>query len=304
VASRAESRTEIMIGRSLPGKSCKTKTAGFQSSNQWLERWREGIASRTNTQMGHQDIAIANAGQRTLNQRIIRGLFGRQFIAQKSRWCPAHMSPAASLPGPQRIWRQDPPGGPPPMVQSAARDGSKSLIDPLDFSANALSVKLKRFTCVLSDLGPIANRPIGHRQISRESTMPPGMRTKRMPLSNPRAPKRRPGIIQGSITAHRRLIGQKESRLDGLPIENGSDQVRVTHRACIQGEIDTRPTTGRWGDLDRFETWRNRGQWRTINQTQGARLSMNKPCGDRPTLIDRTTRRSARSTIATDLAHR
>ena len=134
--------------------------------------------------------------------------------------------------------------------------------------------------------------------------MAPGMRTKCVALSNPRAPEGRPGIVQGGIASGRRLIGEKKSRLDRLPIQNRSDQLGVTHRASVQSEVDTRPTTGRMDRLDRFEAWRNRVQWRTRIQTQGARLSMYKPCGERPTLIDLTIRRSARSTIATDRAHR
>jgi hypothetical protein len=81
-----------------------------------------------------------------------------------------------------------------------------------------------------------------------------------MALSNPRTPKGRPRFIKGGITAHRRFIGQKKSRLDGLPIKNGRNQLRVTHRACIQSEVDTGPATVGRGDLDRFETWQNRNQ--------------------------------------------
>jgi hypothetical protein len=132
--------------------------------------------------VGHDDIAILQVIQRTLEQSLIGDRFAWQFIPGKPRWRPSDVRIAATLPRDQQARRQVAARRAPERVERRAGQFLETPLDAVEFLAILFRGPDQFLPGMCAELRFHFDAAV--RQIALHVHMVEGMGAERMPLRN------------------------------------------------------------------------------------------------------------------------
>src|SRR5450830_1198394 len=215
----------------------KTEALLFQPGDQRLQVGRcPGIAARPDAHVGHEDIAVAQAVQRLLQQYSIRKDAAGELVAGKAGRCPGRVAVTAVARGRYCTRRSASAGSAPEGIEVFACQFAEARVDAPDLVAVLRRVPFAALARVVAELG--LDDDAAADAVLDVIHMVERVGTEGMALGHARLPVRRPGRVERVVAPPGFLVRQEEGGADGVAFQRGGDQFGLRLAARIEGQVD------------------------------------------------------------------